>query len=67
MRLQKTNARAMGNAYTARINGNNCVILADGGIMQLFHAGITGAKHINNVTADILQRDGVEFFEIEEA
>ena len=67
MTIRKTKARAMGNAYTARINGNSCIILADGGIMQLYRAGIIGAKHINNVTADVLQRDGVDFYEVEEA
>lgn len=71
-----TKARAMGNAYLVKDNCENLpeyVILCDYGIMGLRkalaerHMNIIDCYHINNLTADRLQRDGMNFFEIEEA
>lgn len=68
-----TNDRAMGNAYCITDNCENMqeyVVLCDLGIMGIYkafaerHINVIKAKHIDNVTADRLQKNGIDFFEI---
>ena len=68
--LKKTNARAMGNAYLVGIYDHDCIILAEGGVMQitkyLRENGIClypRISYLHNVEADRLQKT-LDTFEI---
>ena len=66
MRLQKTNARAMGNAFKVTVDGASRIILCDNGIaavMRFFNKVRPQVQRINNVDADILRRE-LETFEL---
>lgn len=64
--IESTAARAMGNAYLM----NGVIYLCDGGIVQInkaFNFRVGAIKHLHNVEADQMQRDGIPTYIIKEA